>query len=184
MITDLIPANRAFFSPLSQINEDVLAPHLSMIAIHCRRRVLGHLPVRDVILPAVPRASHHLALQRTLPQRPPAMQACVVDRINLPADVGHGHRFSLYLQLPYRSRRKFRHLHRPHKRHCPCPRSWHRHSCLCSSSTNSPPYLGSATCAIITLFLNSSAISGRNRTSVGLFAKLMLSILSCSFKSA
>src|ERR1700741_2219150 len=44
--------------------------------------------------------------------------------------------------------------------------------------------LGSATCATITFFLNSCTIRGSRRTSVGRFASVILSILSCSFSSA
>src|SRR5260370_12848796 len=45
-------------------------------------------------------------------------------------------------------------------------------------------YLGSGVCATITPLLNSSTICGCRRTSVGRFARVIWSILSCSFNSA
>src|SRR6266446_2914733 len=50
--------------------------------------------------------------------------------------------------------------------------------------TSFASYLGAGLCATITPCLNSSTISGFNRTSVGRFASVIWSILSCSFSSA
>src|SRR6516225_61665 len=122
------------------------------------------------------------------------MQTGVVDGIHPPLNVRHRDGFPFYLEFSDRSWRHLHELHRSHKRHglpfsfpglptCSlnpgtlrtCRRARRPRRCVRLTC-----YCGSATCATITFFLNSSTIWGSKRTSVGRFASVILSILSCS----
>src|SRR5258708_7730533 len=147
----------------------------------------------------MPRESDFVSVHDSLAERPAAMHAGIVDGVKLAAHIGEGNRFALHLKLSDRSRRdlvRFR-----------CARKCHLVFSLFfpTDSVNSVAfvlnaqaarlisifyfpfsisYRGSGVCATITPRLNSSTICGFRRTSVGRFASVIWSILSCSFNSA
>src|SRR5712691_1505733 len=66
----------------------------------------------------MPRAGHHVAVHNSLAKRPPAVQAGIVDGIELATNVRQGDRFTLDLELPDRPRSNLIRLRGPRKRHC------------------------------------------------------------------
>jgi hypothetical protein len=68
-------------------------------------------------LPAMPWASHHLALQLSFSQRAASVQAGAADRVHCPRDVGQCDSLPLHLHFLDRPRRNFS--------KCCCPRKSH-----------------------------------------------------------
>src|ERR1700694_3477524 len=123
----------------------------------------------------MPWASHFVSVHNSLAQRPAPMEACIVDGIELAGHICQGNRFALHLKLSDRSRCDFICFRCSRKRHLVFTLLRYR---------SYFSYLGSGVCATITPRLNSSTICGFRRTSVGRFASVIWSILSCSFNSA
>src|SRR5260370_2239382 len=184
-----------FCGKLSGLHKNIFSANLHSVAIHTDRGVLPDLAGGHVVLPSMPRAGHDLPVHDTLTERSAPVEAGIVDGIELATDIGQRNGFALNLKRPDRSRRDFIGL-------C-CSRK--RHRFLLSPGSVSVPiasdatgfdfyfaipflnfafYRGSGVCATITPFLNSSTIWGFKRTSVGRFASVIWSILSCSFNSA
>src|SRR5712691_9787298 len=156
---------------LAHVDEDVFSADLQGIAIHAHGGVLADLAGGYVVLPAVPGTRHYRAIHYPLAQRPAPVQAGIVDGVELSGNIGQGNGLAFHLKLPDRSRRNFIRFRCSHKPHL-------------VFSLQVASYLGSCVCATITPFLNSSTICGFKRTSVGRFARVIWSILSCSFNSA
>src|SRR5207302_6815250 len=85
------------------------------------RWVLADLTGRHVVLPPMPRASHNVLVHDALAQRPAAMQAGIVDSMELAPYIGQGNRFAFHLELSNRSRRDFVRLCCSRKRHLRWP---------------------------------------------------------------
>src|SRR5882762_11798238 len=149
---------------LASVHENIFSANLNGVAIHAHRWVLANLAGGHVILPAMPRAGHFVAVHNSLAQRPASMQAGIVDGVELAADICEGNRFALHLKLSDRSRRDFIRFRCSRKRHLVF-------TLLRYGSYFS--YLGSGVCATITPRLNSSTMCGFRRTSVGRFASVI-----------
>jgi len=83
------------------VHEKVLAANFRGVAIDPDRRILQHLPSGYVVLPAMPRAGDHVALQRALPEWASAMQAEIIDCVKFAADIGNSHRFTFNVEFPH-----------------------------------------------------------------------------------
>ena len=140
-----------------------------------------------ILSPAVPRANDLSAFDHSLPQRAAAMQADVVHGAIDAVHVGHADglraagKFSGFVggwecgfcgELCEVWHGLWRVLSRASlggRAKAPVPTQF---------------YFGCSVCAIITWRLKLSSIFGSRRTSVGFFASVMVSILSCSLSSA
>src|SRR5712664_2521648 len=108
---------QCFTVDLPRIYKNIFPPNLYSIAIHSHRGILPDLAGGHVVLPPVPRAGHNLSVHYTLAQRPPSVQASIIDGVELAAYVGQRYGFALDLKLPDRSRRDFIRLCCSRKRH-------------------------------------------------------------------
>lgn len=175
---------------------------LNLDRIHsdlCVRIVRGLARLR-IVLPSVPRTYDFAVLDRSLAQRAALMQADVVDRGVSAVHIGDADFFVAASEfLGFVDGRKF-------GLSGEFDEFWHSGQALAFSPLNpmSPShcpwqginqrverrplttdcYFGCSVCAIITCRLKFSTIFGSSRTSVGFFARVMVSILSCSFSSA
>src|SRR5580692_3892251 len=170
------------------------------IAVFDLQRIHGDLHVgilvgdagRWVVGPAVPGAYYFPTFDHSLPQRAAAMQA----------DVVHGGVGAVYVGYAdgFRAARKFfgfvggrevglagelrksRHMNRT----CLAALGWTAEAAVPTFQIllMADSYFGCSVCAIITWRLKFSSIFGSRRTSVGFFASVMVSILSCSLSRA
>src|SRR6266481_3502025 len=106
-----------FYRNLSRIHKNIFPTNLYSIAIHPHRGILPDLTGGHVVLPPVPWAGHYLAVHDALAQRPPSVQASIIDGVELATHVGQRYGFALDLKLPDRSRRDFIRLCCSRKRH-------------------------------------------------------------------
>src|ERR1700687_4060434 len=105
------------YNHLACIHENIFSTNFNGVAIHAHSWILANLARGHVVLPAMPRTSQYVSVHNTLAQRPAAMEAGIVDGIELAADICQGYRFALYLKLSNRSPRDFIRLCCSRKRH-------------------------------------------------------------------
>src|SRR4029077_20179655 len=97
------------FIELGQFSGDVhknfLPPELGRVTSNSHILILSELPCGYVILPAVPRTSHNFVLERPLSQRPSAVQASVIDRVEFAAHISDRYGFARRPKLADSTRR-------------------------------------------------------------------------------
>src|SRR6266436_9045288 len=98
-------------------NENIFTADFYAVAIHPHGWILADFASSYIVLPPMPGARHYVPIHYSLAQRPPAVQAGIVDCIVLTANVRQGDRLALYLELPDRSRSNLIRLCSPRKRH-------------------------------------------------------------------
>ena len=72
-------------APLTHIHEDFVAAHFDWIGVNAERWAGDDLAGGDVVLPAVPRARDHVALEFAFSQGPGLVSAYTTEAQNLPA---------------------------------------------------------------------------------------------------
>src|SRR6266850_4592926 len=97
---ELVTKNRAVLREASAgIDPKVVASNFNGIGLDPYRLIHDQLTGGDVILPAVPGTRDGNSLQFPLPEWPPAVQAGVMDRVELVPDVRNGKRQTIDLKF-------------------------------------------------------------------------------------
>lgn len=89
------------------VDENVAVAQFNGVTIDARIWLLGQLARSYIILPAVPRASHELAVQVTFAERAAVVQAYTIDCKQLTVDIGDSYRLAGHLKLANLSLRNF-----------------------------------------------------------------------------
>jgi len=92
---------------LTKAYKDFLAANFNCVATYSGIGILHRFSRCHIELPAMPRASDHLALQLPFSQRAAAVQAGAADRVHCPRDVGQCDCLPLHLHFLDRPRRNF-----------------------------------------------------------------------------
>src|SRR5215472_733536 len=104
------------------VHKNIFAPDLDLVAIDTYGWVLYDLSCRNIVLPAVPGAGHHVSAHSPLPKRPAPMEASVVNGVVFAADIGQSHSFPFNLELADSTRRNLIRFCRSYQRHQFLPR--------------------------------------------------------------
>src|SRR5712692_9849477 len=117
-------AERRAWGGLAEVHEDIFAAHLDRVGLHAHGGVYSHFSGGDVVLPAVPRAGDGFVFELTLAQRPAAVQAGVVDRVELAVHVGQRDGLAIHLEFADGPGGDFVFLRGTQESHAFTPFSW------------------------------------------------------------
>src|SRR5579863_1416179 len=90
-------AAKSVASKSANFDVDIVAADFNLIRRNPDGRIHERLARRDVVLPAMPRASYRPAAQFAFRQRSPTMQADVIDRVKRAVHVGQRDDFAVEL---------------------------------------------------------------------------------------
>src|SRR5260221_10525267 len=85
---------------LAGINPKVVPAGFDGVGFDPYRLIHDQFAGRHIVLPAVPRTCYGHSVKFPLPERPPAVQAGVVDSVELVSDVRNGKRQAIDLKFP------------------------------------------------------------------------------------
>src|ERR1700730_1870890 len=110
-------ASRGDYEALADVDPDVFAANFDREAGDGHGGIHRGFAGGDVVLPAVPGAGDHLALELAFAERSAAMEASVVNGVEGSVDVGDGQGATVDLKFADRARGNFIFSRRTQKRH-------------------------------------------------------------------